>query len=57
MDMGAYVIVINAEQVAVSGNKAQDKVYFNQHYTGRPGSGRLEKFKDLQAVSGRDFQD
>lgn len=50
MDMGAYVVVINAEKAVVSGNKFTDKKYFS-HVTGRPGSYRLEAFKDLQAVS------
>lgn len=31
-EMGDYVIIINAEKVAVSGNKSQDKLY--RHYTG-----------------------
>lgn len=50
MDMGAFVVVINAEKVQVSGNKFNDKVYFNQHYNGRPGSFKTETFKDLQKV-------
>eukprot|EP00798_Chlamydomonas_sp_ICE-L_P008355 gene8355-3434_t len=48
MDMGSYVVVINAEKVVVSGKKADDKIYFN-HVTGRPGSYRKETFKHLQA--------
>eukprot|EP00955_Chlamydomonas_euryale_P045126 353069-Chlamydomonas_euryale.AAC.34 len=48
MDMGAFVVVVNAEKVQVSGNKYNDKVYFNQGVTGRPGSHRLESFKNLQ---------
>jgi ribosomal protein L13 len=51
MDMGAFVVVINAEKVQVSGTKFEDKTYFN-HVNGRPGSYRNESFKDLQAVSG-----
>ncbi|BDC95465.1 50S ribosomal protein L13 [Treponema saccharophilum] len=31
-EMGDYVIIINADKVAVSGNKASDKLY--RHYTG-----------------------
>ena len=49
MDMGAFVIVINAEQVEVSGRKADTKGYFH-HLNGRPGSWRIEYFKDLQKV-------
>ncbi len=49
MDMGAYVVVINAEKVQVSGAKFDQKTYFN-HVNGRPGSYRIEAFKDLQKV-------
>lgn len=49
MDMGAYVIVINADKVTVTGSKFNEKTYFN-HVTGRPGSYRIETFKDLQKV-------
>jgi hypothetical protein len=51
MDMGAFVVVINAEHVKVTGDKFTDKTYFSQNVTGRPGSGKIESFKDLQAVS------
>lgn len=47
MDMGAYVIVINADQVAVTGKKATQKTYF-RHVTGRPGSYMVETFTQLQ---------
>lgn len=47
MDMGAYVVVINAEKVKVTGAKFSEKTYFN-HVNGRPGSYRMETFKDLQ---------
>ena len=50
MDMGAYVVVINAEKVKVTGAKFDNKTYFN-HTNGRPGSYRIEAFKDLQRVS------
>ena len=35
MDCGDYVVVINAEKVALTGNKIQDKVY--HHHTGYIG--------------------
>lgn len=38
-------------QVVVTGNKFNDKLY-RRHTTGRPGSMKIERFKDLQAVSG-----
>lgn len=37
VDMGGYVVVINAEKVTVTGNKASQKLY-RRHTTGRPGS-------------------
>jgi large subunit ribosomal protein L13 len=35
VDTGDYIIVINAEKVAVTGNKRSDKIYY--HHTGFPG--------------------
>jgi len=35
LDMGDYVVVINAEQVRVTGNKAKQKLYY--HHSGYPG--------------------
>jgi large subunit ribosomal protein L13 len=35
VDTGDYIVVINAEKVAVTGKKETDKVY--QHHTGYPG--------------------
>ncbi|GAA3965761.1 50S ribosomal protein L13 [Gordonia caeni] len=35
MDGGDYVIIINAEKVAISGNKANDKKIY--HHSGHPG--------------------
>lgn len=49
MDMGAYVIVINAEKVVVTGNKVNDKMYYR--HSQRPGGLKSETFKHLQAVS------
>ena len=34
-DAGDYIVVINASQVKVTGNKKQDKVYYN--HSGYPG--------------------
>ncbi|GMH38581.1 hypothetical protein BSKO_06465 [Bryopsis sp. KO-2023] len=47
MDMGDFVIIINAEKVVVTGNKYNAKKYF-RHTTGRPGKYKIEAFKDLQ---------
>lgn len=35
LDTGDFVVVINAEQIKVTGNKAADKVYY--HHTNYPG--------------------
>lgn len=35
VDTGDFVVVINADKVAVTGNKLTDKVYY--HHTGHPG--------------------
>ena len=48
MDMGSYVVIINAEKVKVTGNKEQQKMYYR--HTGRPGSLKEENFRKLQAV-------
>ncbi len=45
VDTGDYVVVINAEKVAVTGNKRSDKVYW--HYTGYPGGIRGISFEKL----------
>lgn len=47
MDMGAYVIVVNADKVTVTGKKFSDKTYFN-HRTTRPGQYTVETFSNLQ---------
>jgi len=46
MDMGAYVIVINADKVVVSGKKNSQKLY--RRHSGRPGGMRVETFDQLQ---------
>jgi large subunit ribosomal protein L13 len=47
VDTGDFVIVINAEQVTVTGNKANDKLY--RRHSGRPGGMKVETFAKLQA--------
>ena len=47
MNMGTYVVVINAEKVVVSGKKFEEKLY-RRHETGRPGSMKTETFRALQ---------
>ncbi|KAF7140365.1 hypothetical protein RHSIM_Rhsim06G0211400 [Rhododendron simsii] len=45
-DMGAFVIVVNAEKVAVSGKKRTQKLY--RRHSGRPGGMTVETFEQLQ---------
>lgn len=45
VDCGDYVIIINAEKVAVTGKKRQDKIY--TRHTGYPGGRRDVSFEDL----------
>ena len=35
MDVGDYIVVVNAEKIHASGNKMKDKIYY--HHTGFPG--------------------
>ena len=44
-EMGDYVVIINAEKVAVTGNKAKDMLY--RHYTGFVGGLRSFTFEKL----------
>jgi large subunit ribosomal protein L13 len=44
VDMGDFVIVINAEKVKVTGRKETDKIYYR--HTGFPGGLRQINFKD-----------
>ncbi|XP_074319253.1 large ribosomal subunit protein uL13c [Silene latifolia] len=46
VDMGAFVIVVNAEKVAVSGKKRLQKLY--RRHSGRPGGMTVETFDQLQ---------
>lgn len=45
VDCGDYVIVVNAEKVAVTGKKRTDKVY--KRHTGYPGGLRQLTFKQM----------
>lgn len=45
MDMGDYVIVINAEKVKVSGDKEESKFYYR--HSGYPGGMRQTAYRDL----------
>jgi len=47
MDTGDYIVVINAKDVRVSGNKRKDKMYY--HHTGYPGGIKSISFEKLIA--------
>ena len=47
IDTGDFVIVINAEKVAVTGKKAEKKEYI--HHTGWPGGFRSIRYNKLMA--------
>ena len=46
MDTGDFVIVVNAEKVAVTGRKRSQKLY--RRHSGRPGGMKVETFEHLQ---------
>ena len=45
VDTGDYIVVINAEKVAISGNKAKDKMYYR--HSGYLGGLKEINFEDL----------
>ncbi|MEJ2061037.1 MAG: 50S ribosomal protein L13 [Gammaproteobacteria bacterium] len=45
VDTGDYIVVINAEKVRVTGNKASDKMY--HHHTGYIGNLKTASFQQL----------
>ena len=45
MDTGDYIVVINAKDIRVSGNKQKDKIY--HHHTGYPGGIESISFEKL----------
>ncbi len=46
LDTGDYVIVVNAEKVAVTSDKSQNKIYYR--HSGYPGGLRAESFARLR---------
>jgi large subunit ribosomal protein L13 len=48
VDTGDYIVVINADKVAVTGNKFKDKMY--HRHTGYPGGLKSVNFEKLQAT-------
>jgi large subunit ribosomal protein L13 len=47
VDTGDYIVVVNAEKLRVTGNKARDKLYYR--HTGYPGGIYSTAFEKLQA--------
>ena len=46
VDTGDYIVVINADKIRVTGNKAQDKMYYR--HSGYPGGLYETNFRKLQ---------
>jgi large subunit ribosomal protein L13 len=46
-DTGDYVIIINAENILVTGKKRVQKIYMR--HSGRPGGKKIETFEQLQS--------
>ncbi|SHI06196.1 50S ribosomal protein L13 [Ferrimonas marina] len=46
VDTGDYIVIVNAEKVTVTGNKAQNKMYYR--HSGYPGGIKEINFADLQ---------
>ena len=47
VDTGDFIVIVNAGKIRVTGNKAEDKIYYR--HSGYPGGIRGLKFKDMQA--------
>lgn len=47
MDLGDYIIVVNAEKVQVTGEKEEGKIYY--HHTGHMGGLKTHTFAKLKA--------
>ncbi|MFU8784376.1 50S ribosomal protein L13 [Aliidiomarina shirensis] len=47
VDTGDYIVVVNAEKITVTGNKAKDKIYHS--HSGYPGGLKSISFEKLQA--------
>lgn len=47
LDLGDYVVVVNAKDVKVTGKKEEDKKYYR--HSGYPGGFKVESLKELRA--------
>ncbi len=48
VDTGDFIVIVNAEKIAVTGNKLEDKKY--HRFTGYVGNLKTTSMKDLQAA-------
>ena len=48
IDTGDHVVVINAEKVKVTGNKANQKMYYRMGLVGMPGTLKSSNYETLQ---------
>lgn len=48
VDCGDYVVVINAEKIHVTGNRLDDKMYYN--YSGYPGGLKARSLREMLAT-------
>lgn len=53
LDCGDYVVVVNAQQVGVTGNKEEQKKY--RRHSGYPGGFKSETLRELRARSPKDI--
>lgn len=51
VDTGDYIVVINSDQIKITGNKAQDKIYYS--HSGYPGGLKEITFEKLLAKDSR----
>jgi large subunit ribosomal protein L13 len=51
VDTGDYIVVVNADKIRVTGNKAAAKTYYR--YSGYPGGLRATRYSELHAKSPR----
>ena len=47
VDTGDFIVIVNADKIRVTGNKADDKLY--HRHSGYPGSIRTTSFGEMQA--------
>ena len=48
VDTGDFIVIVNADKIRVTGNKATDKIYYR--HSGYPGGIYATSFKDMQAT-------